>query len=134
MPHFGKSSRTRLASCHPDIQEVLNEAIKHIDFSVVCGHRSEEAQDLAYAHEKSQVKWPNSKHNSLPSLAVDVAPYDGGILWDDVEAFTLLAGIIKGIAIMMGIKVRIGCDWDGDGMVKEHSFLDRPHVELIKEI
>ena len=31
-----------------------------------------------------------------------------------------------------GQQVRIGIDWDGDQNIKEHSFFDGPHVELIK--
>jgi hypothetical protein len=31
---------------------------------------------------------------------------------------------------MMGIKIRIGSDWDGDFNILEHSFKDRPHIEL----
>jgi hypothetical protein len=31
----------------------------------------------------------------------------------------------------MGVDLRIGVDWDGDLFVKEHSFVDRPHIEII---
>jgi hypothetical protein len=131
MPHFGTASRVRLATCHPSLQRLLNEAIKHVDFAVTCGHRGKADQDKAADGGFSSVRWPESKHNALPSRAVDIAPYVNGIKWDDLEGFTLLAGIIKGISVMMGIPVRIGVDWDGDLFVKEHSFLDRPHIEMI---
>jgi len=131
MPRFGTASKQRLETLEPELQAVLEEAIKHIDFAVVCGHRGEQLQHVAFLDGESEVDWPNSKHNTFPSKAVDVAPYVNGIKWDDLEGFTLLAGIIKGIAIMMGVKVRIGVDWDGDLFVKEHSFIDRPHIELI---
>lgn len=131
MPSFGIASKANLSSCHPDLQRLLNEAIKHVDFSVTCGHRGKADQDAAVIAGNSTVNWPNSKHNSLPSLAADIAPYHNGIKWDDVEGFTLLSGIIKGIAIMMGIKIRLGSDWDGDLEVKEHTFKDRPHIELV---
>jgi hypothetical protein len=29
-------------------------------------------------------------------------------------------------------KLRLGVDWDGDGDIKEHSFFDGPHIELVK--
>ena len=131
MPRFGAASKRNLATCHPDIQRLLNEAIKHVDFAVTCGHRGKQAQNKAYAEGNSTLLWPYSTHNTNPSGAVDVAPYVNGIKWDDLEGFTLLAGIIKGIATQMGIKIRIGADWDGDLFVKEHSFIDRPHIELI---
>ena len=130
MPSFGIKSKANLSGCHPDLQRLMNEAIKHVDFSVTCGHRGQADQEKAFSEGNTTVHWPNSKHNSLPSTAVDVAPYVNGIMWDDYEGFTLLAGIIKGISIMMGIPIRIGIDWDGDLCVKEHSFKDRPHIEL----
>ena len=130
MPYFGEGSLKQLATLDPDLQMVLKEAIKHVDFSVVCGHRNQQDQHAAFVSGLSEVDWPYSMHNKQPSLAVDVAPYVHGIKWNDVEGFTLLAGIIKGIALMMNVKLRIGVDWDGDNFVREHSFIDRPHIEL----
>jgi len=132
MPYFGRSSLNNLNTCCFELRDILLEAIKHVDFSVVCGHRNAADQQKAFADGFSEVTWPNSKHNEYPSDAVDVAPYVNGIKWDDIEGFTLLAGILKGIAIMKGYNLRIGIDWDGDLFVKEHSFKDRPHIELIR--
>jgi peptidoglycan L-alanyl-D-glutamate endopeptidase CwlK len=131
MPKFGANSQRHFDTLHPDLQKVLSEAIKHFDFAITCGHRGKEEQDKAFAEGKSQLEWPDGQHNKMPSRAVDVAPYVNGILWNDVEGFTLLAGIIKGISVMMGVKLRVGVDWDGDLIVIEHSFKDRPHIELV---
>lgn len=131
MPKFGKASKMNLATCDPKIQRLLNEAIKHVDFSVTCGHRNEQNQTEAYDAGFSEVQWPGSEHNDNPSKAADIAPYANGILWGDLEGFTLLSGIIKGISLMLDIPIRIGIDWDGDLVVKEHSFKDRPHIELL---
>lgn len=131
MPAFGKDSLAHRATLHPELQRLLDEAIQHVDFAITCGHRGKAAQDKAVAEGKSKTPWPISKHNASPSLAVDVAPYSGGILWDDLEGFTLLAGILKGLSLAMKIPIRLGIDWDGDLVVKEHSFKDRPHIELI---
>ena len=128
MPSFGTESRKHLATLHPDLQKVLVEAIKYVDFSITCGFRDQLAQDRAFAEGKSKLKWPNGEHNKMPSMAVDVAPYP--LNWNDAEAFTLLAGIIYGIACTLGVKLRIGADWDGDFNTLEHSFKDRPHLEL----
>lgn len=126
---FGNSSKARLATCHPLIQEILNEAIKYIDFTVLCGHRTEEEQKKAVEGGFSKVDFPNSKHNSLPSLAADVAPYP--IDWDDTKRFAYLMGIIKGIAMAKGIEIRTGVDWDSDGDITDHKFMDWPHFELV---
>jgi len=130
MYSFGVKSQAQLDTCHPKLQEILNEAIKHIDFSVICGERTKAEQDRAYRSGMSSVQYPNSKHNTRPSLGVDVAPYP--IRWDDTERFAHLVGIIKGIAIAKGINVRLGIDWDNDGDIRDHSFMDYPHIELVQ--
>ena len=129
---FGKQSSINLRQCHPDLQEILLEAIKYIDFSVICGHRSKTDQDAAFHSGRSEKQFPESKHNQFPSLAVDVAPYNKGIDWLDYESFSYLSGIIKGIALSKGIKVRTGIDWDDDGQIHDHELRDFPHIELVK--
>lgn len=128
MPSFGATSKKHLATLHPDLQRVLNEAIEHVDFSITCGFRNQADQDRAFAQGLSKLKWPHGEHNKQPSMAVDVAPFP--LNWNDREAFTLLSGVIYGIACMMGVKLRLGADWDGDFNTLEHQFMDRPHLEL----
>ena len=130
MPTFGKTSTANLATCHTDLQRLANEVIKHVDHSVTCGHRGQVDQDKAFAEGKSKLEFPKGEHNKLPSNAIDVAPYP--LNWNDAEAFTLLAGVYFGVAKMMGIKIRLGADWDGDFNILEHSFKDRPHIELVR--
>jgi hypothetical protein len=131
MYKFGERSKNNLATCHPLLQEILNEAIKHVDFSVLQGHRGEIEQNAYYSAGKSKVKWPNSKHNKNPSHAVDVAPYP--IDWEDIKRFAHLMGLLRGIAVAKGIKVRIGADWDNDGDITDHKFMDWPHIELVMD-
>ena len=40
MPSFGARSQTNLDTCDPELIRLLNEAIKHVDFSVIEGHRT----------------------------------------------------------------------------------------------
>jgi peptidoglycan L-alanyl-D-glutamate endopeptidase CwlK len=112
---------------------VFNEVVKHFDCSIICGHRSEEEQNKVFYDGKSKVQFPNSKHNSIPSMAVDVAPYiNGKICWDKDQLY-FFAGFVWGVAKEMGINIRLGADWDGDGNIKDQTFFDRPHFELIGE-
>ncbi len=120
MPRFSKRSRDRLATCHPDIQRVLNDAIQHTDFTVLCGYRGEHAQNLAVDMGRSKVRFPNSKHNAEPSSAVDIAPWP--IDWDDPCRFYLMATHIFSAAIKHDVKIRWGGLW--------RSFKDLPHFEL----
>ena len=132
MYSFGSASRARLETCHPRIQEILEEAIQIVDFSVLCGTRSEEEQDDLFHKGMSKVQYPNSKHNNRPSLAVDVAPYP--IDWNNTERFTHLMGIIRGIAHEKGYVIRCGIDWDMDGDITDHNFMDYPHFELVNAV
>lgn len=129
MPTLSKSSLAQLATCDPRLQRVLRYAIQWIDFTVLEGHRDKASQNKAFDEGKSQVRWPNGKHNSLPSRAVDIAPYP--IDWNDRERFVLFAGVILGISGMLGIRLRWGGDWNQDWKVKDEKFRDLGHFELI---
>ena len=128
MPKFGRSSRTRLDSCEPDLQQVFNEVIKYVDCSVLEGHRGQERQNKLCDEGKSKVRFPDGRHNKLPSRAADVTPYP--VDWDDRERQTLFAGFVLGVARGMGINLRWGGDWDQDWEVKDNTFDDFPHFEL----
>ena len=129
MPSFGKSSQDKLATCDPRLQKVFNEVIKYFDCTVIEGHRGEEAQNKAFAEGKSKLKYPQSKHNKIPSLAADVLPYP--IDWNDTNRMRYFAGFVVGIAATMGIKLRWGGDWNQNTELKDNSFNDLPHFELV---
>jgi len=121
MYKFGKRSKERLETLHPDLQKVMNEAIKIYDFSITCGYRDEETQNNEFGEGDSTKKWPDSKHNSLPSTAVDVCPYP--VDWEDVEEFFYLAGIIMSVAHCLEIKLKWGGRWTHPK--------DCPHFQLV---
>lgn len=131
MPKFGKKSRDNLSQCHSDLQLLFNAVIRYFDCSVTCGHRTESEQNEAFLKKKSKLKFPESKHNSFPSMAVDVSPYP--INWDNLNRFYYFGGFVKGIAKSLGIKIRWGGDWDSDTEVTDQNFNDLPHFELIEE-
>lgn len=120
MHHFSKASLDNLAECHPDLQKVAREAIKHFDFRVICGHRGKSAQDKAYAEGRSKVKFPNSKHNKTPSHAFDAVPVP--LDWSDIKSFHTMAGHMKAAAQKVGVKITWGGDFKG--------FFDGPHFEI----
>ena len=128
MPSFGDKSKRELATCRKELQEVFNEVIKTVDCSVLEGHRNKAKQDEYYDEGKSKVKYPNGRHNKLPSMAVDVCPYP--IDWNDRERFHLFAGFVLGIAKSMGINLRWGGDWNQNWFVDDNKFDDFPHFEI----
>lgn len=135
MPVFSQSSLEKLATCDQRLQNIMNEAIKIIDFKVDCGHRGKAEQDAAVAAGTSKKPWPTGNHNALPSRAVDILPLAAGKLdWNDLILFGRLMGVVQAIAYQQGVKLRYGMDWDGDmrsvGRDPDEKFLDAPHVEL----
>lgn len=125
-----------METCDLRLRSILNEAIKYVDFVVLEGHRNKEAQEAAFKAGTTKLHWPHGNHNTLPSRAVDIAPYfvePPSIDWKDVPAFARLMGYIQRIADEKNIKLRFGLDWDGDFRTRDESFLDAPHIELAKE-
>ena len=129
MPRFGATSMRNLSTCDERLQRIFKEVILGFDCTILCGTRSKELQDHYYRIGLSKLRYPFSKHNSLPSLAVDCAPWP--VDWDDDRRFYLLAGYILKVADGLNIPIRLGCDWDGDMNLKDQNFHDLPHVELL---
>ena len=129
MPTFGQASLDRLATCDVRLQAVFKEVVRHFDCTILEGHRNQEAQDKAFADGKSQLKWPDGNHNSLPSKAVDAVPYP--INWEDRERMVLFAGFVMGVATQMGYRLRWGNDWDMDTQTNDNKFDDLPHYEIV---
>lgn len=157
---FGAASLKRLDECAPELRLVLNEAIKYQDFTIICAHRNKAAQDAAYKSGASKLKWPQSKHNTAPSRAVDIAPYIAELpescrvligtpgQLDAIAAvykinrarastilmrhYDVLAGCVLTIAAQKGIPIRWGGNWDADQNLFDQvgKLDDAPHFEL----
>lgn len=138
MPSYSKSSKEKLATCHPLLQLIFNQIIKEFDNTIICGHRGKIAQTLAFYKRKSKLKWPFSQHNYLfhkqpYSLAVDAGPYDPtlkNIDWNDTVRFCYFAGRVMQKASDLGIPLMWGGDWDQDTELKDNKFNDLVHFEL----
>jgi peptidoglycan L-alanyl-D-glutamate endopeptidase CwlK len=131
MPTLSDRSLENLSLVDIRLRGVIEQAIEVVDFSVLEGHRGPDRQDEMFRTGQSKLQWPDSKHNSLPSLAVDLAPYP--IDWEDTERFVFLAGVVFTIAIQNGIDLRWGGDWDGDGSMMDETFRDYVHFELVED-
>ena len=129
MYSYSKKSRDRLDTCDERLQDIFNILIDYMDVSILEGHRGEEVQNNYYDEGKSKLRYPDSKHNKSPSLAVDVAPYP--IDWEDRERFVYMAGMVKGIAVAMNIDIRWGGDFNRNNDLTDESFLDLVHFELV---
>lgn len=141
---LGKKSLENFKTLHPDLQTILAELIRVYDFSIIEGYRTLETQQQYFKDGKSKLDGINqkSKHQSYPSLAVDIMPYKKGtnaFSGDELDnrRFYMMMGMVKAISNKLLIageithKVRFGLDWDGDDTFKDQTFHDLPHVELV---
>ena len=119
MPSFGNRSKAALSSADPKLRQLFEEVVKTMDCTVLCGFRNQEDQDVAYAHGFSKVKWPDSKHNTFPSKAADVAPWP--LDWKDTASFEVLGSFVLAKAKEMEIDIEWGGTWH---------FTDLPHYQL----
>ena len=135
MPKFGKQSLDRLATCDERIQKVMNEAIKHYDFTVLYGYRTPAEQFELFKQGRTLVgkewkvtgktvtqldgKTKMSNHNSNPSKAIDIAPYP--IDWNNIQRFLDMAKVVKEAAKTVGVEITYGGDW---------KMKDYPHFEV----
>lgn len=105
---FSAHSIAQLETVHPVLQRLLREALptSPVDFRVHEGHRGREAQNAAHARGTSGLRWPQSHHNRVPSLAVDVVPViDGELSWD-WEHYHPLAAHIRATWASLPAEVR----------------------------
>lgn len=161
MAKYSMSSERRLLTATPDMQAVFRCAIAHgWDHTIIEAHRGEAEQNAARRAGRSTKSWPNSKHNQLPSPAVDAAPYypeapNGGIDWrtdkalldaarlgdwaavvailENIKRWMAFGGFIRGIGAAKGIRIRHGGDWDGDQRFNDHHLVDLPHFEEVTD-
>jgi peptidoglycan L-alanyl-D-glutamate endopeptidase CwlK len=135
LPKFSKRSKDKLETCHPDLQEIMNEAVKHLDISIISGHRGAVEQDTLYEDGFSQKKFPDSKHNFDRSKAVDVMYWNKEkprIRWHNQNQMCIVAGYIMAIAKQKKIKLKWGGDWNKN-LITEDNWFDGGHFELEDE-
>jgi hypothetical protein len=131
MNKYSARSLNNLAECDTRLQRLFHTVLQIMDNSITCGHRGKEEQNTKFNEKLSKVKYPNSKHNTLPSRAVDAQPYPTGP--DIRERATYFAGIVQGVAFCQGVVIIWGGDWDHDFETADNSFDDLWHFELADE-
>lgn len=131
MNKWGKKSLQVRDGLHENLKLLFDEVLKHFDCSLIEGHRRKYRQELLYDLGQSKINWPDSKHNKLPSQAVDALPYP--VNWYDLPRLRFFAGFVLGVASQMKIKIRWGGDWDMDKEVLDNIFNDLCHFEILLE-
>lgn len=133
---FSQTSRNKLVQAHPDLQVLFNEVIKWYDCTIADSYRTKELQEQYFNEGKSKVHYP-TVHNTKPSNAVDVYPYElNHIDWGKLQS-AYFAGWVMGIATQLFNenkiyhRIRCGIDWDKDNDIDDNSFWDAGHFEII---
>ena len=141
---LSKSSLQRLSQCHVDLHVLMQEAIKNspYDFGISHGNRTPKEQNDLFQKgrengvivDKSKVVTyldgynKKSKHNYLPSLAVDIKCYvNGQITWNHgvfIETGTHIMEVAEVLFDNDRIKSQIS--WGGNW----HKFKDLPHFQI----
>lgn len=141
MSVYSSNSRARLDTCHPNLQRLFESLLEECDHTIISGYRDKEEQNQLVADGKSQLKWPNSKHNTQildrttgkylgESRAVDVLPYcnktkrmiNGDEPGDTVRILRFATRVFQKAA-----ELKIGIRWGGNWTTLK----DYPHWELI---
>ncbi len=154
MPKYSSRSRKRLETCHPNLQKLFNEIIKHYDCTIIEGSRSDKKQKQLYSQDKTRADGvtKKSKHQVTAeeplSFAIDVAPYPIPNNWGVIDLknrnkinyqarelaeFYYFVGFVKGVANQLNIKIISGADWNNNNNLNDQTFFDLTHFELTKD-
>lgn len=143
MNKYSRTSADKLAQGHGDLQLVFSVVLLAWDNTIITGHRGKEEQTEKFLNGESKLRWPLSKHNKKPSMAIDASPYPIPKKWgqgnrNEYEKFRYFAFYVLGIAdalLQAGLishQLRWGGDWDGDKDVNDQTFNDLIHFELVE--
>jgi len=131
---WSRQSRRIRSTLDSRLQVLVDEILVRSDISLTYGYRDRESQNTLFENNRSKVKYPNSKHNSKPSKAVDLQPYP--YPKKDLELWAAL-GYIAGLAMMISEKhgwiLRWGGDWNRNGSVTDNNFDDLFHLEILDD-
>ena len=148
---LSQKSLDRLKGVDERLIKVVKRAIElsPIDFMVLEGVRTKEQCMINYGKGRTasqcsakgvpakyaqpsaaKVTWLNnpfaSKH--VGGKAVDLVPYP--VDWQDLKKFDAIAKAMLQAAKELGVTIRWGADWDGDGKPRERGESDSPHFEI----
>lgn len=135
MRRWGKDSKRVYDELDPRLQRIVTRVRDEImDISLIEGFRDEHRQNILYDAGSSTLRWPDGKHNQMPSKAVDLQPYPMPGRNDLI--FAALA-YIASAAILIGkeegVTLRWGGDWNRNGDVSDQNFYDLWHLEIVEE-
>lgn len=136
---WGASSIAALEGVDERMVRVATRALEicPLDLRVLEGVRTRKRQADLYAQGRTKpgkiVTWTlNSRHFPDPRTgkgrAIDIVPLP--VDWNNLAAFDAMARAFFQASQELGIPIRWGANWDGDGRWREKGETDSPHFEL----
>lgn len=131
---LNKRSEENLREVTPKLVSFWKRVNEVYAITVIEGKRSKARQMELFKTGKS--KKTDGKHCTEPlAEATDVCPSDfnwsRADKFDELKKLYYLAGIVKMVAIEMGLTIRWGGNWDGDSDFSDQTFNDLVHYEII---
>lgn len=133
-------SQSNLEGVHPALVRVVRRALAMniMDFTVTEGVRSlDRQQHLVQTGASQRLQSKHLIQADGYGHAVDLCPYPidmERVRKNDVREvsrFGVLSGIMRTCAILEGVTIISGMDWDSDGETLDHNFFDAWHYELV---
>ena len=118
--NWGKKSREVLSTLAPDLIYLMNKLADVRNVSLISGYRGKTEQNEYYI-KGTGVRYPFSKHNTYPSLAVDVVPWP--TQYESIEELDMMLGSIQALSYTLDITIRLGKYFS--------TRKDYPHIELV---
>lgn len=140
---YSMESLRQLDNADGRLVKLCYQVLKLHDHKVNESYRDKAAQEKAFAEGRTKLHFPLGNHNQLPSKAVDLFPFVGGVFigfpqkTDNRDIYlqkcaqwAYFGGIVLGCASGLGLPIRWGHDWNTDNNLFDQSFVDAPHFEL----
>ncbi len=129
MLQLDQKSIIKLQRVDPRLVALVEAVHQIFPCFVVDGYRDEHEQNMEVLKGTSNLKYPDSKHNSDPSLAVDLAPLPYAP--DNIKQLLYFAGYVMAVGSSHGLKLRWGGDWKMRQDPSRNAPQDLFHFELV---
>jgi peptidoglycan L-alanyl-D-glutamate endopeptidase CwlK len=132
---LSERSLERAKDVNPKLIDIILLAIRRtpIDFGVAYqgGKRTAEEQNLLFKEGYSKCDGYEilSKHQT--GNAIDLNIFVGSKVVENKEMLCVIAGVMFACANELNVKLRWGLDWDSDGDIRDNTFNDQYHFEIV---
>lgn len=156
---YSPASKAKFDTLCPELQDTMSTVLAWWDHTIFFGFRGQADQEKALADGFTTKPFGASKHNRMPSDAVDAGPFypevpAGGIDWrtdkelmiaarngdwaafkailENIKRWYSFSAFVRGVGAAKGYRIRSGCDWNNDQRFNDHSLIDLPHNEIVR--